>query len=149
MREPDKAVNRNDKIPGPDLIPVGTNNVNRLHGCSPLQRGFGIIIYVIVIAVLAAAFVGYGQYRYGQGVDKERTRNLNAALEKEVEMSKLRRTHADEIEKFTKRLSANSEAANQKIRDLLQTNKVLLDWWNAEIPKEAHDYIWLKNDGAN
>ena len=113
------------------------------------QRGFGIIIYVIVIAVLAAAFVGYGQYRYGQGVDKERTRNLNAALEKEVEMSALRRKHNEEIEALARRYSANSETANKRIRDLLQTNKVLLDWWNAEIPKEAHDYIWLKNDGAN
>ena len=113
------------------------------------QRGFGIIIYVIAIAVLAAAFVGYGQYRYGQGVDKERTRNLNAALEKEVEMSKLRRTHADEIEKFTKRLSANSEAANQKIRDLLQTNKVLLDWWNAFVPPDAADFAWMQPTGAS
>ena len=113
------------------------------------QRGFGIMIYVIAIAVLAAAFLGYGQYRYGQGVDKERTRNLNAVLEHESKMSTQRRKHAEELDALARRHSANSEAANRKIRDLLSTNKTLSDWWNFSIPGDIADYVWLRPPGDN
>lgn len=107
------------------------------------QRGFGMVVYLVAAAVLVAAFLGYGQYKFSQGVDKERTRNLNAVLEKEVEMSALRRDHASQIETITKKSTAISEAANKKIRDLLQSNKALSDWWNFGIPPDGADYIWV------
>lgn len=113
------------------------------------QRGFGIIIYVIAIAAVAAAFLGYGQYRYGQGVDKERTRNLNAVLEHEAKMSTERRKHNEELDKIAKQYAASTETANRKIRDLLSTNKVLADWWNAPIPADASDFIWLRPPSDN
>lgn len=113
------------------------------------QRGFGMVFYFVAAAVMAAAFLGYGQYKFSQGVDKEKTRNLNAVLEKEVEMSALRRDHASQIETLTKHSTAVSEAANKKIRDLLQTNKALSDWWNFGIPPDGADYIWVLPTGDN
>ena len=107
------------------------------------QRGFGLVVYLIAAAVLAAAFLGYGQYRYSQGVDKERTRNLNAVIEKEVEMSALRRKHNEELSTLAGRHAANNEVANRRIRDLLSTNKALSDWWNTFIVPDALDYIWM------
>lgn len=107
------------------------------------QRGFGMVVYLVAAAVLVAAFLGYGQYKFSQGIDKEKTRNLNAVLEKEVEMSALRRDHASQIETITKKSSAISEAANKKIRDLLQTNQALSDWWNFLIVPDGADYAWL------
>lgn len=107
------------------------------------QRGFGSIIYLIAAAVVVAAILGWGQYRYGQGVDKERTRNLNAALEQEVKMGELRRKHATELETMAGKLRKNSQAANQRIRELLQTNQALSDWWNTVIPPDAASYAWV------
>ena len=111
------------------------------------QRGFGIIIYVIAIAVVAAAFLGYGQYRHGQGVDKERTRNINAVLEHEAKMSVQRRKHDEELSTLARRYTANSETANKRIRDLLSTNKALSDWWNGAIPSDASTFSWLRPPG--
>ena len=113
------------------------------------QRGFGAVIYLVAAAVVVAAILGWGQYRYGQGVDSERARNLNAALEQEVKMSALRREHAKEIDAMARRLSANSQAANKRIRELLQTNKVLSDWWNTVIPADAAAFAWLPDSGDN
>ena len=113
------------------------------------QRGFGIIIYVIAIAVVAAAFLGYGQYRHGQGVDKERTRNINAVLEHEAKMSVQRRKHAEEIASIAKNNTASTESANRKIRDLLSTNKALSDWWIGFVSPDAATYAWLRPPGNN
>lgn len=113
------------------------------------QRGFGSIIYLIAAAVVVAAILGWGQYRYGQGVDKERTRNLNAALEQEVKMGELRRKHATELETMAGKLRKNSQAANQRIRELLQTNQALLDWWRTFIPADIVSYAWLSDPSAN
>ena len=57
MREPDKAVNRNNKIPGPDLIPVGTNGTNRLHGCFPFMKN--LVLGVILGIIMAGAVCAY------------------------------------------------------------------------------------------
>ena len=108
------------------------------------QRGFGLMVYVIAIAVLAAAFLGYGQYRHGQGVDKERTRNLNAILEHESKMSAERRKHNDELDKLAKKYAVNTETSNRKIRELLSTNKVLADWWGATLPADAGAFSWMQ-----
>lgn len=113
------------------------------------QRGFGLVVYIIAAAVLVAAFLGYGQYRYSQGVDKERTRNINAVLEKEVEMSTLRRKHSEELFALARRHTANNEAADRKIRDLLSANKALSDWWNFGIPPDLVDYIWVQPTSDN
>lgn len=113
------------------------------------QRGFSLTVYLIAAAVLAAAFLGYGQYRYSQGVDKERSRNLNAVIEKEVEMSTLRRKHAGEIEAVQQKSAAISEAANKKIRGLLQSNKVLSDLWNIVIHPDLADFAWVQPTDNN
>ena len=113
------------------------------------QRGFGMVVYLIAAAVLAAAFIGYGQYKFSQGVDKEKTRNLNAVLEKEVEMSALRRDHVSQIETITKKSTAVSEAANKKIRDLLQTNQALSDLWNIVIHPDLADFAWVQPTNNN
>lgn len=111
------------------------------------HRGFGLIVYLIAISVVAAAFLGYGQYRYGQGVDKERTRNLNAALEHEEKMSAERRKHNDELERIAKNYAASTETANRKIRELISTNKVLVDWWNHFIDPDISAYAWMHPPG--
>lgn len=108
------------------------------------QRGFGLIIYLVALAVVAAAFLGYGQYRYGQGVEKERTRNLNAVFEHEEKMSAERRKHNEEIDAIAKKHAAISDKANRQIRELLATNKTLADWWNQSIPADAATFSWLR-----
>ena len=108
------------------------------------QRGFGTVIYLIAIAVIAAAFLGYGQYRYGQGVDKERTRNLNAVFEHEEKMSAERRKHNEEIDAIAKKHAAISDKANRQIRELLATNKALAGWWNVVLPDAAGAFSWLQ-----
>ena len=113
-----------------------------------LQTGFATL-YIVAAVVLLAAVVGWGEYRYSQGVIKERTKNLNAVLEHEAKMSTERRKHNEELESIEKKQAAISDKANRQIRELLATNKTLADWWGTSIPADVVDFIWMPNTSDN
>ena len=113
-----------------------------------LQTGFATL-YIVAAVVLLAAVVGWGEYRYSQGVIKERTKNLNAVLEHEEKMSTVRRKHNEEIESIEKKQAAISDKANRQIRELLATNKALADWWWILVDPAASEFAWLRPTSDN
>ena len=117
MREPDKAVNRNDKIPGPDLIPVGTNNVNRLHGCSPLQRGFISSIYIYLIAAALITGLGYGLYKMTVKVGELNARNEQLERDK--------KTLSDQIVNQNKAQILAQQLKEKAEQDSVKTHRLL------------------------
>jgi hypothetical protein len=106
------------------------------------QRGFAALYLIGGIALLAV-IVGVWFHGRSTGVESERTKTLNAALVHEAEMSTIRRKHAQQIETISNRYTRHAQVANQRIRELLQTNKTLLDWWDTAIVPAAADYAWL------
>lgn len=106
------------------------------------QRGFATLYLIGGIALLTV-IVGVWFHGRSTGVESERTKTLSAALAHEAEMSTIRRKHATEIESISNRYTRQAQVANQRIRELLQTNKNLLDWWNSAIPDPGGEYAWL------
>lgn len=113
------------------------------------QRGFAITVYLIAAAVILASIIGWGEYRFAKGVDKERTRTLAAVVQHEAEMSDLRRKHNEELDAMARRLADDVASANRRIRDLLKTNKALADWWWNHIPDPASEFAWMRSAGDN
>ena len=101
-------------------------------------------LYLIAILAIVTAFTGTYFVAHSRGVDQERVRNLNAALEHEAKMSKIRRGHAEEIESITQKFSGKTQDQERRIRLLLQTNQALSDWWNLTVPAAAADFSWLR-----
>lgn len=105
--------------------------------------------YIAAVLILIGALTGVYFTGHSRGVDQERSRNLNAALEHEAKMSTQRRKHAEELDALVRRYAANTETANQRIRALMQTNKDLLDWWRTAVDPDAAVFAWLRPTGDN
>lgn len=107
------------------------------------QRG-SVTVYAIAGVVLLALALGWGEYRFAAGVEKERARNFAAVVQHDNEMSGLRRKHADELEKLIANAAAQSRVNTARIQKLLRENKVLSDWWNSPIPDPIVSYSWVR-----
>jgi hypothetical protein len=103
-----------------------------------------ISVYAIIAAILIASAVGWGEMRFAAGREKERNKHLNAVLEHGVEMAKLRKAHAQELEGLATEYAQQYNLQSGKLRALLQENKKLMDWWNTPVPTPIADYAWMR-----
>lgn len=108
------------------------------------ERGFTYIVYAVAATVLIASVIGYGEYRYAAGRDKQKMIHFLALEKHQLDMKELKDAHKKQLDKVVTQYTSLAAAQASELRKALRANKVLQDWWDTLIDPTIADYAWMR-----
>jgi hypothetical protein len=106
-----------------------------------------IYVGTIVIGLVICGF--WGEWRYTAGEEAQRVKHMDAVVQHDQTMAKLRRQHENELAKIASQHQRQATEDQKRIRTLIVENHALRDWWNSGLPPAVVEFIWVPDSDSH